>query len=110
MHTGGIRFPNLYCRSYILNVCLVLLCLLDIGCKALLLFVSFSQADIQRMRLELSRLAQERDSYKQKCEAMHRVNQQHNHQQHQPPPSQQQQQQPKNGTGNRTDSSTNYYL
>ncbi len=66
------------------------------------------------MRLELSRVAQERDSYKQKCDAIHRVNQQHNHQ-HQPQ-QQQQQQQPKGGGANRaansqiTDGSANYYL
>nr|CAH0102632.1 unnamed protein product [Daphnia galeata] len=71
------------------------------------------KAEIQRMRLELGRVAQERDSYKQKCDAIHRVNQQQHNHQHQP--QQQQQQQSKSG-GNRSSSSqindgpTNYYL
>jgi hypothetical protein len=74
-----------------------------------------AQAEIQRMRLELGRVAQERDSYKQKCDAIHRVNQQHgNHQQHQP--QQQQQQQQQQSKSNRTagsqinDGPTSYYL
>ena len=62
---------------------------------------------MQRMRAELNRLAQDRDSYKQKYEAMHRAYQQ-----------QQQQQQQKNlngGGGSRqtvqlSDASPNYYL
>jgi hypothetical protein len=78
-------------------------------------FDPFAQAEIQRMRLELGRVAQERDSYKQKCDAIHRVNQQHgNHQQHQP--QQQQQQQQQQSKSNRTagsqinDGPTSYYL
>lgn len=73
----------------------------------------WTQTEIQRMRLELGRVAQERDSYKQKCDAIHRLNQQQQHSHpHQAP---QQQQQPKSGS-NRTsgtqinDGPSNYYL
>ena len=49
------------------------------------------QGEMQRLRLELGRLAQERDSYKQKCDALHRANHQQQHQQKQQQQQQQQQ-------------------
>lgn len=70
---------------------------------------------MQRLRVELSRVAQERDSYKQKLEAIHRTQQQHQQQQHH----HQQQQQQKNMVANTNrsaqqqqipDGSPNYYL
>lgn len=79
----------------------------------LIVFYLSRQAEIQRMRLELNRLAQERDNYKQKCDAIHRVGP-HNHGQHQS--QQQQQQQQAKSSGNRAsnaqinDASVNYYL
>lgn len=75
-----------------------------------------AQAEIQRMRLELGRVAQERDSYKQKCDTIHRVNQQHGNHQQQHQPQQQQQQQQQQSKSNRTagsqinDGPTSYYL
>ena len=70
---------------------------------------NYLQAEIQRMRLELSRLAQERDSYKQKCDAVHRSHQQHQ-QQHQPKSGQQQQQNRTPNNSQMNDGSANYYL
>ncbi|XP_032794064.2 transcription factor MafB-like isoform X1 [Daphnia magna] len=69
------------------------------------------KAEIQRMRLELGRVAQERDSYKQKCDAIHRLNQQQQHSH----PHQAQQQQPKSASTRTSgsqinDGPTNYYL
>ena len=70
---------------------------------------NYLQAEIQRMRLELSRLAQERDSYKQKCDAVHRSHQQQHQQQHQPKSAQQQQNRTPNNS-QMNDGSANYYL
>ena len=69
---------------------------------------NYLQAEIQRMRLELSRLAQERDSYKQKCDAVHRSHQ--HQQQHQPKSGQQQQQNRTPNNSQMNDGSANYYL
>ena len=64
------------------------------------------------MRLELGRLAQERDSYKQKCDAMHRVGQQSHNANHQHPAAQSQQSKNNNNrnTSQMADGSTSYYL